>query len=107
MASLQIWTPPLQDTLEVWKQEFSTLFNRTDLDNNDAEYMNLLNELNDRENEITTDNYECDNFLNERILLLELKETIAKLKSGKATGLDQIPNEVIKNDVLLPYLCHF
>ncbi len=100
-------TDNLHETLEVWKQEFSTLFNRSDLDNNDTEYRNLLNELHNKEDEISNENYECDDFLNEHILLLELKETIAKLKNGKATGLDQIPNEVIKNDVLLPFLCKF
>ncbi len=38
---------------------------------------------------------------------LEIKETISRLKKGKATGLDQIPNEVLKCDKLLPYLCKF
>ncbi len=40
-------------------------------------------------------------YLNERILLLDIKKAIDKLKTGKAMGLDSIPNEVIKCPSLL------
>ena len=98
-------TDNMTDTLNVWKQDFSTLFNRPGYDTSDGSYLELINELNERENQIKDVSYESDDFLNEHILILEIKDAISRLKKGKATGLDQIPNEILKCDKLLPYLC--
>ena len=76
------------------------MFNRPGYDTLNAAYIELINELNQRENDIKDITYESDDFLNKHILILEIKETICRLKKGKATGLDQIPNEVLMCDKL-------
>ena len=99
-------TNDMNDTLDVWKNDFSTLFSRPGYDRSSTEYVSLIAELNRRENATKNSNYEPENelmydYLNERILLAEIKKAVDRLKCGKAVGLDIIPNEVIKRPILL------
>ena len=96
----------LTETLGIWKDDFSSLFSRPGYDKNTADYRALITELNERENDCVKPDFEPENelmfdYMNERILLLEIKKAIDKLKTGKAMGLDGIPNEVIKCPNLL------
>ncbi len=102
----------LTETLGIWKDDFSSLFSRPGYDKNTADYRALITELNERENDCVKPDFEPENelmfdYMNERILLLEIKKAIDKLKTGKARGLDGIPNEVIKCPNLLKALHSF
>ncbi len=105
-------TTDIDDTLDIWKADFETLFSRPGYDRNDPEYVALISELNAKENEVKSDLYQPDNelmydFLNEHILLAEIQKAIDKLKTGKSTGIDSIPNEVLKCQSLLNVLHSF
>ncbi len=105
-------TDNLNDTLDVWKNDFSTLFSRPGYDRSNAEYITLVTELKERENAMKNPSFEPENelmfdYLNEQILLAEIKKAVDRLKSGKAVGLDVIPNEVLKCPTLLNALCLF
>ncbi len=102
----------INDTLEIWKNDFSTLFSRPGYDKSNHEYTRLIDELRNRENSISQPDFEPENelmydFLNEKILMLEIKKALNKLKLGKAVGLDNIPNEVLKSPSLLKLLHTF
>ena len=80
--------------LDSWKNDFKKLYNPS-LKNMGVVFANEIEKQkhdleNDREAEFRTS-------LNTRILLEEVEKAISHCKNNKAPGIDQIPNEVIKN----------
>lgn len=94
------------EVLGKWETDFNTLYNNSN-DNNEFDtsfYQSILEkkqelELNLDENKFPELN--CD------ISLLEVEKLIKKAKSGKAVGLEGIPNEVLKNALSTEILCKF
>ena len=85
--------------LEKWKLDFETLYNPTvdgTKDNTFESNINVDKEFLE-ENAFNNINHE----LNVSISLKELKVAISKAKTNKATGIDNIPNEVLKNPNVL------
>ena len=78
--------------LERWKSDFSALYNRPrsqSLDNNI--------DLNQRQNYVETG-------INEYISIFEVKKAVNEAKRNKASGLDGIPVDVLKNDSAISFL---
>ena len=100
--------------LKKWKSDFSKLFSLSNVEFDDnflAEIRTSLqrweNELENydqtRVNEDTQGTQDTD-ILNCPITLDEIKRVIANAKSGKAVGIENIPNEILKCDILAPIL---
>ena len=80
--------------LDTWKNDFEKLYNPS-LENMDVAFANEIEKQkhdleNDREAEFQTT-------LNTHILLEKVEKAISHCKNNKAPGIDQIPNEAIKN----------
>ena len=85
----------LNDTnavLEHWKSEFSALYNRP-RDHSLANDVNVGQPQNHPENGI-----------NEYISIFEVKKAVTEAKRNKASGLDGIPADVLKNDRAISFL---
>ena len=96
---------------ERWKEEYSELFseNTTNVDNEFMERIKTLNsqwELEFEQLRVNVDDNESQHLssMNDEITIEETKRPIRKAKNEKAVGLDNIPNEIIKNDKLLTVL---
>ena len=88
--------------LNTWKKDFHSLYNSNNEGKSTLE-SNVLNRmLNDsiylKELTMNDPLYEPDNYLNADITLQEVKFVIKKAKLRKAVGVDNIPNEVLKNE---------
>ena len=58
----------------------------------------------ERENEMSSDVYEENEAINGAITYEEVHRIVTKLKNKKACGIDEVPNEVLKNnDVIYIY----
>ncbi|CAG2222202.1 unnamed protein product [Mytilus edulis] len=80
----------MTDILQVWQDSFQTLLNPTG-NNSISETQNEINESD-------------GSYLNEHISLEELIRAIRSLKNNKASGIDEIPGEVLKNPKLVKFL---
>ena len=91
--------------LAKWKSDFETLFN-PNINISDDSFLNRVDGLTreweaefqccgnvDSADDIQTENYER---LNQTITLEEVRRAIDQSKTGKATGIDNIPNEVLR-----------
>ena len=90
------------EVLQEWKTDFSKLLNNT----NDTYYDNYFLDNVDRnllcfEKQMETENFVQNAMINIDITIDEVEVAVTKLKNGKATGVDDIPNEVIKKDSVL------
>ena len=86
------------EVTEAWGNAFSNLLNQTQ---NDEEYDqvffdSIINEKVRLENEMNGRDYQCNAMLNDYISFDEIEAVSLKLKNKKSTGIDLIPNEVIK-----------
>ena len=87
------------DIGEAFKHTFSDIYRATDHDRESITgYKNLINQM---ENDTHTNN---DRALNEPIRMEELQKAIKVIQKGKAVGVDNIPNEIIKMPSLQPIL---
>ncbi len=97
----------LNDNIEIvlnkWRNDFMGLYNKPgDLSEHDNFYTNICNRKITMENEMENDEYDSNFELNRALSYDEVEKIIFKLKSKKATGLDSIPNEVLKHkDVMM------
>ena len=90
------------DVLNKWRNDFSSLFSGNGKVND--------NELGNRNNNTSSDI--TDNVLNQldqpvfndHISIFKVKKAIDSAKRGKATGIDNIPIEVLKNDTAVSFL---
>ena len=81
------------DILNKWKNDFSSLLNGgiTDADSNIVLQPTSVNE-------------QTDPCFNEHISFFEVKKAIFNAKKGKACGFDNIPSEVLQNDMSVSFL---
>ncbi len=101
-----ILTTHLKTLLDKWGSEFSTLYNKpenNESDDNIEFYRNIMNLKQFREAQMENPLFEENPELNVPISFDEIEKIINKLKINKSSGIDQIPNEVLKNhDAMLP-----
>ena len=96
------------DILQRWKEEYSKLFS-SEVTNADSEFIERLHSLNTEleceYNDLGFNNESADanpdiSDMNDPITLEETKGALMKLKNGKAVGIHDLPNEILKNDHL-------
>jgi hypothetical protein len=103
--------------LKRWHDDFQGLFNRVENEVYDNEFYNLvqqmknefeqemdelnLNEVSDSENDDTEDN------LNIPIVQIEVEKALSNAKLGKSTGVDNLPNAVLKRNETKVLLTRF
>lgn len=87
--------------LSKWIEDCSRLFSK-EANNDSDEFVQFIKQINAQweENDLdpTTN-------LNDKITIDEIKNALRKLKNGKATGSDNIPNEILKQESLVTVLC--
>ena len=91
-----------KDVLAKWKTEFQKLYNSEAEPGtfDDAFHTYSVHEKDRLEKEYSA----LDSDFNADITVDEVMKVIGKAKSRKAVGLDNIPNEVLKNDVSIQFL---
>ena len=90
------------DVLHEWKTQFSKLLNNTNYAYYDNQFLsNVDRSLFHFETEMETENFVQNAMINTDITVDEVEAAVTKLKNGKATGVDCIPNEVIKKQSVL------
>ena len=87
-----------RDVLDKWRNEFHTLYNNEAAPGvfDDEFYSNIMHEKGRLESENIASG--------DPISLHEVRKVVGKAKNKKAVGLDNIPNEVLKNDISLEFL---
>ena len=94
------------DVLNKWKDDFQSLFSGND-ETQDANFDNYIkSNKNQIEANMLGSSWEENLFLNRHFTMIEVQEVISRSKNGKATGIDRIPNEVIKNNEVIKVLTH-
>ena len=86
------------EVAKIWGDEFNKLLNQSESNEqyDEAFYEIIVNERIRLENEMKNDNYENNFMLNDDISFHEIEAVSVRLKNKKSTGIDLIPNEVIK-----------
>ncbi len=94
-------TTDIRNILHEWKINFEGLLNRpVDARFNDVFYYDCLHDKNNTESE----NFASNQELNFPITTNEVESFVSKLGDKKATGLDSIPNFVLKNKDVIKIL---
>ncbi len=83
--------------LNKWKTEYEKLYKPTNENFDENFYKEILGLLRNAENRMHDPLYVPNQVLNRNISADEINKVIDKLKSKKAPGLDNIPNEVLKS----------
>ncbi len=99
-----ILTTKFLNVLDKWKNEFSSFYNRPVDENYDNTefYRYILHMKQFREAEMNDSTYIENPQLNCPLSYNEVEKIVNKLKLNKSSGIDQIPNEVLKHhDVML------
>ena len=87
-----------------WKTDFEKLYNDRACDNFDETFLSeSRNNLKDLESNMSNENHT----LNKIITPYEVDQVTQKLKNNKSTGLDNIPNEVLKNPQVKLSMCQY
>jgi hypothetical protein len=97
-----------EEVLDHWKAEFEKLYAQTQ-ENTDPEILrNAKQRVYQSELTFMDPLYETThvNTLNRRITLGEVEHAVQRAKNGKATGPDQIPNEILKFPQIMETLHH-
>ena len=91
-----------------WEQDFKLLYDRPTevMSNFDETFYNNIVNLKERL-ELDMNNEESNIMLNRAVSYDEIECIIDGLKVGKAPGIDNIPNEVLKYDLTKRYLFYF
>ena len=84
---------------EVWRNSFAKLY-QVPMGNFNEEFKREQVMENERE-DLETD---VDMHLNRKIMYLEVKAAVDRSKNGKAVGVDQIANEILKNTHVIKLL---
>ncbi len=82
--------------LNHWKSEYNKLYNNISGDYDDMFRENILNMKDHKERSMQDPLYNANINLNRPISLDEVKKVVSKAKNGKAVGMDNIPNEILK-----------
>lgn len=94
----------IDKVLEKWKTDFEILYNSGNQPN-DTELSNFINfNKQQKENEMRDPLYEENVNLNRNFTVDEVKSVVMKCKNGKSSGIDSIPYEVLKNDIIIDLL---
>jgi hypothetical protein len=80
--------------LNKWRCDFSELLNRPNEMTNNVFYEKCMEEKDNMEKNMQ----DCESILNEDIGFREFKNIVKKLKNNKSSGIDNIPNEVLKSE---------
>ncbi len=89
----------IDTVLNTWKTSFHGLLNRPESVDFDDDF---YNECMQQKIEMEQDDHDINPDLNAPITLAEIQSFVRKLKKQKATGIDRIPNEVLKrNDIIV------
>ncbi|CAG2209764.1 unnamed protein product [Mytilus edulis] len=98
------------DILSRWKSEYSKLFS-SEIQQADSGFIEQIQQLNEQlEHEYealnpSTETIDTDlQLMNDPISLEETKRALQSLKNGKAVGIDNIPNEILKSNNLTSIL---
>ena len=101
-----------QEILRKWKSDFSTLYNNSS-GNYDDQFLLEIQRLTRewelefdqaRQNSDSSVNDGSNIELNRPITIEEVRRSISAAKTGRAVGIDNLPNEVLKSDTLIPVL---
>ena len=99
-------TTEVSSVLDKWKNDLKKMF---EIDNNSFNDLFLHNETNDlqhHESIMLEPLYRENVELNHAIDYAEVERQCQHSKNGKAVGCDKIPNEVLKNKVVITMLVH-
>ena len=97
-------TCDLKVVLDQWKSETHDLYNKPPENEIDDFYRNIMISKEAREAAMENSEYEENPELNRPLSFDEIEYVVNKLKQNKATGLDNIPNEVLKNHDVMQML---
>ena len=92
------YSTDIKTVLDKWKNDFSGLYNQRQTDNFDNTF---LEESREQKDFLEENMSNVNEVLNRPLEFGEIEVVIAKLKKRKATGLDNIPNEVLKNNSVM------
>ncbi len=93
--------------MDKWRSDYHSLYNDNCEDFDDPFQSDILRSKDHLERRMQDPLYRANPILNRPIELIEVKKVIDKAKSGKATGTDGIPNEVLKSDIITRCLHSF
>ena len=97
----------LDSVLHKWKVEFENLYKSESDSFDDNFYTEIKSLLRTRELNMNDPLYVSNAVLNRSLTLDEVSNVIDRLKNKKATGIDLIPNEVLRSDVVKTCLLNF
>ena len=80
--------------MKVWKEEFEQLYKIESSDSDDQFKTSLM------QNHRKTCDKKYNSELNEPIRFSEVERAVNSLKTKKAAGIDSVPNELLKNDMI-------
>lgn len=86
------------EVLNTWKEDFEKLYNCPV--NQDDEFHNEIKRKKEQNEQSQVENEE----INHNITIEEVRQAVNKLKDGKATGVDCVQNECLKQDTILNVL---
>ena len=91
--------------LQKWEEDFAGLFSgcKSSFDDDFLKEITIIKEV--MEAKMKTDVDNCNMFLNANFSVAEVKNVVDKCKLKKATGIDEISNEVLKSPRLFNVLC--
>ncbi len=81
--------------LNHWKSEYNKLYNDISGDYDERFRENVMN-MKDHKDHMQDPLYNANANLNKPISLDEIKKVVSHAKNGKAVGMDNIPNEILK-----------
>ena len=85
--------------LNTWKNDFKNLYNKPadDISEYDKHlYMQMLNIKKDQEHDMSSPQYQSNRMLIDDISFDEVQKITNRLKNNKSSGIDKVPNEVMK-----------
>ena len=95
------------EVLEKWKVDFQSLYSIIDDEPIDEQLLNnTMSYISQRENDMVDPLWVDNEDLNSNFTTDEVKNIVMKCKNGKASGIDSIPYEALKNDQAISVLTH-
>ena len=86
--------------LSKWETDFATLFENDATGFDDDFFLEMCQLKSDWENKMSEVTFQGNRDLNKEISMLEVLKVIDKAKIGKATGIEDLPNEILKSPKL-------
>ena len=93
------------EVIDKWKNDYEYLYNENISQSFDGNHLHKIKQL--LENSIDDGSIfpkaDCSS-LNTHVTMEEVRQAVYKIKNGKASGADEIPAEVLKNDKCIEIL---